>query len=212
MATVLLGILALVGCNGDPQPRTYSELAFKELPRRTSGRGMGMGALPPSNASPVDIKVTWDMPEGWLVRDSSNSMRVGSFAVPDPQFEHMGEPDPKALDVSVVQLAGDAGGLAANIMRWMGQVGLIASQEELKTLIDGAAKLKVKTGQEGLFVDFTDKLSGDMTQSKSIYGAIITTPDYTVFVKAMGEREKLVKAKAAIKAFCESLSIRGPQA
>lgn len=209
-AVSLIGVMALVGCNGEPQPRTYSEVAFKELPRRSSGSGMG--ALPASNASPVDIKVTWDLPEGWLMRDSSNAMRVGSFAVPDPEFANMGEPDPKALDVSVVQLAGDAGGLAANIMRWMGQVGLIASQEDLKALIEGAAMLKVRTGQEGLYIDFTDKLSGDMTQSKSIYGAIIATPDYTVFVKAMGEREKLVKAKAAIKTFCESLSIRGPKA
>lgn len=206
-----LALLAWSGCGGDPEPRAYSEVAFKELARPAAAAG-AMGALPPTNASPVDIKVTWELPEGWLIRDSANAMRVGSFAVPDPQFANMGEADPGALDVSVVQLAGDAGGVSANIARWMGQVGLIASREELKAIIDGAAKLKAKTGQEGLYVDFTDRLSGDMTQSKSIFGAIISTPDYTVFVKAMGERERLLKAKAEIKAFCESLSIRGPEA
>ncbi|HLP42771.1 MAG TPA: hypothetical protein VK465_14775, partial [Fibrobacteria bacterium] len=79
-------------------------------------------------------------------------------------------------------------------------------------LISDAEKLKVKTGQEGIIVDFTERLSGDMTQSKSIYGAILSTPEYTVFVKAMGERDRLIAAKAAIKAFCESLEIREPKA
>ncbi len=171
-----------------------------------------MGTLPPTNASPVDIKVTWELPETWLLRDSANAMRIGSFAVPDTQFAHMGEADPGALDVSVVQLAGDAGGVPANIARWMGQVGLIASREELQALIDAAPKLRAKTGQQGIFVDFTDRLSGDMTQNKSIYGAIISTPAYTVFVKAMGERDRLIRAKADIKGFCESLAISGPEA
>lgn len=206
-----LAALAFLGCGGDPQPRTYSEVAFKEL-TPPAVRAGGMGALPPTNTSPVDIKVTWVLPETWLLRDSANAMRIGSFAVPDTQFAHMGEADPGALDVSVVQLAGDAGGVPANIARWMGQVGLIANRQELQALIDAAPKLKAKTGQQGIFVDFTDRLSGDMTQGKSIYGAIISTPAYTVFVKAMGERERLIRAKPDIKGFCESLSISGPEA
>jgi hypothetical protein len=94
----------------------------------------------------------------------------------------------------------------------MGQVGLIATPEELKALVASAPKLKVKTGQEGIYVDFTERLSGDMTQSKSIFGAIVMTKDYTVFVKAMGLRERLIRHKAEIETFCESLSIRGPEA
>lgn len=210
-ALAALAMFAALGCGGDPEPRTYSEVAFKELPQPAAGSG-GMGALPPTNASPVDLKVTWELPQDWLFRDSANAMRIGSFAVPDSRFAHMGEADPGALDVSVVQLAGDAGGVPANIARWMGQVGLIANAEEIRAFIAAAPRLKAKTGQEGIFVDFTDRLSGDMTQDKSIYGAIISTPDYTVFVKAMGERERLQRAKAAIKGFCESLSIRGPEA
>lgn len=204
------GILGMTGCGGDPKPRTYTEVAFKELSR--PAQGMGMGALPPTNASPVDIKVTWELPSGWLVKDSANAMRVGSFAVPDSQFMDMGEPDPGALDVSVVQLGGDAGGLEANIRRWMGQVGLIANAEELAALIAQAGKFKTRSGQEGMYVDFTDRLSGDMTQNKSIFGAIVSTSEYTVFVKAMGERERLNRAKDQLKAFCQSLSIKGLEA
>lgn len=206
-AVGVLGIL--IACGSEPKPRVYGEVAFKELVRPGTGMG-GMGTLPPANASPVDLQVTWTLPENWMIRDSANAMRVGSFAVPDSQFLDMGEADPRALDVSVVQLAGDAGGLEANIRRWMGQVGLIASAAELKALIDSADKLKATTGQDGIYVDFTEKLSSDMTQDKSIFGAIVSTSEYTVFVKAMGERGRLLKAKGQIKTFCESLAIRKP--
>lgn len=210
---MLTALLHLAACDGDPKPRVYSEVAFKELAGPGAGRGgMGMGALPPTNASPVDLKVTWTLPETWMIRDSANAMRVGSFAVPDPSLAHMGAIDPKSLDVSVVQLAGEAGGLEANIVRWMGQVGLIATPEELKSLVASAKKLKVASGQEGIFVDFTERLSGDMTQSNSIFGAIVMTKDYTVFVKAMGERDRLVRHRAEIEEFCRSLSIREPEA
>jgi len=213
-ACLALALLCLLNaCEGDPKPRVYSEVAFKENPAPAAGRGgMGMGALPPTNASPVDIKVTWTLPETWMIRDSANAMRVGSFAVPDSSLAYMGEADPNALDVSVVQLAGEAGGLEANILRWMGQVGLIATPDELKALVASAEKLKVKTGQEGIFVDFTERLSGDMTRSKSIFGAIVMNKEYTVFVKAMGERERLVRHKPEIVDFCKSLQIQGPEA
>jgi hypothetical protein len=71
-ASFLLG-----ACNSEPKPRTYSEVPFKENARPGSGQGVpGMGALPPTNASPVDIKVTWTLPESWMIRDSANAMRV----------------------------------------------------------------------------------------------------------------------------------------
>ena len=50
-------------------------------------------------------------------------------------------------------------------------------------------------------------LSGDMTQSKSIIGAIIQGNGYTVFVKAMGEKDRLVKIKPQLIRFCDSLKI-----
>jgi hypothetical protein len=207
-----------MGCQ-EAKPRTYTEVAFKANPGPAMGMGgpmmgggpMGAGAMPPMNTSPVDIKVTWTLPSDWVVKDSANGMRIGSFGVPDAGLAHTGELDPKAVDVSVVQLAGNAGGLEANIQRWMGQIGLKATPEEMADLIKTAKHFKTKTGQDGMIVDLTEKLSGDMTQSKSIYGAVIATADYTVFIKAMGEIERVVKIKPEVKTFCESISIAGPQ-
>lgn len=211
-------LLALLGCQ-KAQPRQYSEIAFKPLAPTgqspmmggpmVAGNGSTAMAM---NTSPVDIKVTWKLPEDWMIKDSAIGMRIGSFSIPDERLVNTGELDPRGVDVSVVQLAGNAGGLKPNIIRWMGQIGLKSTPEELDELIAKAAHFKTQTGQEGFFVDLTDKLSGDMTQNKTIYGAIISTQDYTVFIKAMGEIERVIKIKNDVKAFSESISITGPQA
>ncbi len=212
-----LGLALLLGCQ-DTQPRVYTEVAFKPLaasmPNGPMSGGMGpmaAGGMPAMSAAPVDIKVTWKLPEGWTTKDSANAMRIGSFAATDPDLANSGEIDPNAVDVSVVQLAGDAGGLKANIMRWMGQVGVKMGPEDLEAFIKAAARFKTASGQEGMFVDLTDKLSGDMTQDKTIYGAIVQTKEYTVFVKAMGEMAKVQRQKPIVKAFSQSLRIEGPK-
>ena len=70
---------------------------------------------------------------------------------------------------------------------------------------------KTATGEEGLVIDLTDKLSGDMTQNKTIYGAIVMTEEYSVFVKAMGEFQPVIKQKPVVLAFCKSLRIERPK-
>lgn len=211
-------ILTLVGCQ-EAKPRSYSEVSFKPLVPAGQGPMMGgpmvagnANTPPMMNTSPVDIKVTWTLPENWMIKDSANGMRIGSFGIPDERLLHTGEMDPRAVDVSVVQLAGNAGGFKPNIIRWMGQIGLKSTPEELDELIAKAPHFKTKTGQAGFFVDLTEKLSGDMTQNKTIYGAIISTQDYTVFIKAMGEIERVIKIKNEVKTFSESIAITGPQA
>ena len=205
---------SLLGCEED-KPRVYDEVAFKPIASAGTMEGMGgmgMPGTPPMAAPPADIKVTWTLPEGWVVKDSANAMRIGSFAAMEPELAHTGEIDPNAVDVSVVQLGGTAGGVEANIRRWMGQVGLKATADEMADFIKKAPRFKTATGQEGLLIDLTSMLSGDMTQSKTIYGAIVQTEEYTVFVKAMGESERVNKQKARVAAFCKTLRIEGPQA
>lgn len=203
--------LGLLGCE-ETKPRTYSEVAFKPLAAPMMGSAAMSGAgMPPMNASPVDIKVTWVLPEGWMVKDSANAMRIGSFAAGDPSLADMGEADPRAVDVSVVQLAGDGGGLKNNILRWMGQIGLKATPEEMDEFVKSAARFKTASGQDGMYVDLTERLSGDMTQSKTIFGAVVQTDEYTVFVKAMGEHARVLAQKPTVMTFCQSLKIAGPK-
>lgn len=210
LISVFFLVFGLLGCK-DPEPRVYVEAGFKPNKSESmAGPGMMGGSGIPMDASPADVKVTWTLPDGWQAKDSANALRIGSFLAPDPSLANVGEMDPHAVDVSVVRLAGDGGGLKANILRWMGQVGIKSNPEEMEEFVKAAKHFKTKTGQDGMYVDLTDKLSGDMTQSKTIFGAVIQTADYTVFIKGMGEQARVLAVKPVIIGFCESLRIEGP--
>jgi len=205
----------LVACGGDPEPRVYSEAAFHEqeagppgMASRSPASPSGAAAMPPMEAGTADLQVTWTVPMGWVKKDSGLGMRVGSFLAPSTEMAVTGEMDPEAVDISVVQLAGAAGGLKPNISRWMGQIGLIADPEGLEEIVKTAGRFKTRSGQEGHYVDLTERLSGDITQNLTIYGAVIATPGGTVFVKAMGERKRVLSNLPRIQEFCKSLHIR----
>jgi hypothetical protein len=181
----------VVGCQREPEPRHYREIV-------TRGENSTLQGNPRA-------AMTWTLPEGWTVQPEGDPMRLTGFWAPDPARVAAGETDPKPVDVSIVQLAGDAGGLTANVTRWLGQIkvqGSLAQQA-----ISEATPVRLASGQQGIVVDFTNLLSGDMTQTESIVGAIVTVGEYTVFVKAMGGRERLQRLKPVLIAFCESLSV-----
>lgn len=181
----------LAACQREPEPRTYREIVTRGESSTLQGN--------PSSA------MTWTLPTGWSVQPEGDPMRLTGFWAPDPARVSAGQTDPKPADVSIVQLDGDAGGLEANVTRWLGQIKVQGSFAS-KAIAD-AVPVRLASGQQGIVVDFTNLLSGDMTQTESIIGAIVTVDETTVFVKAMGTRERLQRLKPVLIAFCESLSI-----
>lgn len=182
----------LVSCKGDPQPRRYREIVAR-------GEGANLQRGPLSD-------ISWKLPDGWSIQPEGDPLRLTGFWAPDPELAKAGQADPDPVDVSIVQLGGMAGGLRANVVRWLGQIGVPATQAP--AAIAAATKVKTATGQSGVVVDFTGMLSGDMTQSKSIVGAILEVDGTTVFVKAMGEKSKVARLRPQLIEFCEHLSIR----
>lgn len=184
-------ICLLAACNREPEPRRYQEVVS-----RSGGGGL---------QSQSSLHITWTLPDRWLVQPEGDPLRLTGFWAPDPEVTHTGEADPRAVDVSIVQLDGTAGGLEANVTRWLGQIKVPASFTA--QAMKAATPIRTSTGQLGLLVDLTGMLSGDITQSQSIIGAILEGDGYTVFVKAMGERRRLVKIKPQLIEFCRNLSI-----
>lgn len=162
--------------------------------------------------NPVEITVTWEAPDSWVDKDSSSALRIGSYLIPDPAsslpVQHIDASNPRNIDVSVVQLAGFAGGLEDNVIRWMKQIGiLLPDDDQLQVFLEQAQRFSTRTGQEGIYIDLTPMLSGDITQSTGIFGAIIATGKYTVFVKAQGAKPRVIEEIPALKAFCKTLAI-----
>jgi hypothetical protein len=67
-----------------------------------------------------DGEIKWTMPRGWKEDHAGGPGRQACL--------HFGEQDPK-LEMTVVRLPGDGGGLAANVNRWLEQLGLERATE-----------------------------------------------------------------------------------
>jgi hypothetical protein len=120
--------------------------------------------------------LAWSDPDGWK-EEAGKHMRMASFLQAD---------DPKAIDCYIIALAGPAGGLEANLQRWLDQLGLGASDDNVKQLIASVQTLKTKDGLEIKFFDFTVMQPQGNPTDKTMLAAMIALDKTTVFVKMTG--------------------------
>jgi hypothetical protein len=195
VVTAVVGFSAILSaCDRDSKPRYYSEVAFR-------------AKASPMAAVDIPIHITWTLPSGWIEQPGSDPLRIASFLAADSSVADSVGIDPNAVDISIVQFGGMAGGVEANISRWMGQAKILPSPELVQKVLAEADSFDISSGQKALVVDFTGLLAGDMTQTTSILGVIIRGDGYTVFVKAMGDRDRLATLKPQFLNFCHSVSI-----
>lgn len=124
---------------------------------------------------------TWTIPAGWKEIDG------GQFLF--TKFVIAGEAGEQAT-VNVSTSAGDGGGLAANVNRWLGQLGLPPwSEAELQ-------QHSKEIATDGGPATFVEMRGADARTGKTavIVGAMVTQGGATWFYKMMGD-EKLVTAQ-----------------
>jgi len=128
----------------------------------------------------------WSIPSDWQQLPPSEFL-VAKFLVQNG--------DAKA-EVNVSSLAGKGGGLAANVNRWRGQLGLPPIIEILTTSIS----VTVGTAQ---VVDFTgtDSKTGKPAR---LVGAIVPQNGQTWFYKLMGDEQIVAQQKDAFIKFIQS--------
>ena len=143
--------------------------------------GMGL----PSDNSGMGSMFTWTAPKGWK-EEAGTGMRLATFHA---------SADVKSIDCSIVALGGMAGGLEANLRRWMGQLGVKATDDELAALISSATDTKIKSGQDGKIFDLTTIQSKSRSSDKSMVVVMVTMDEATLFVKMSGTVETVKKNK-----------------
>ena len=116
-------------------------------------------------------------------------MRLASFAA---------DLDGEKADISLVKLAGPAGGLLANVNRWRGQVGL--GNFSASELAAGSEKRRTASGEEYIFVELINESGG-----QAILGGIYERKGYTLFAKYASSAKAAVKGKADFVTFCDSV-------
>lgn len=149
-----------------------------------------IGGMTDSSSAPqaASGQPNWTVPAGW------QSVSAGQFLV--AKFKIDGA-NGAAANVNVSSSTGDGGGLAANVNRWRGQIGLPPA-DEISTVI-----FEVPGGQ-GQLVDLNGKDS-QSGESAQIIGIVVTQPGQTWFYKLMGDPAVVAAQKNAFTQFVKGV-------
>lgn len=132
-------------------------------------------------------KPTWTIPTGWQVGPLAQFL-IAKYVI-------AGSGDAKA-EVNVSSLDGDGGGLAANVNRWRGQLGLPPIMDIATTSFD-------VPGGKATVVDFSGTNARTGKPARLI-GAIVPHGAQTWFYKLMGDPDVVAAQKDALTRFVQS--------
>jgi hypothetical protein len=168
-----LGILVVqAGCSDAGNDRSYSEI------------------VPDTEASPKAVQqdhadhgasLHWHGPAGWETGPASG-IRLASFQI-----------DSETL-CTIVSLEASAGDLEANVIRWLGQVGITdPNDSDLQDIMEA---IETVPAQDGIIFKVVD-LTGLTPSGNSTIGSIAHLSGKTLFVKLTGPVEKIKALKGA---------------
>ena len=182
--SIIYLLILLTGCEQKPQVRHYTEITI-----RIPDKPMAMSNAMPTANDTIKNKITWDLPNGW-VEESGGPMRLTTFKLSS---------NPEAFDGSIVALPGGAGGLVANLKRWMGQINLNTTDAEFDQFM--------RSSKDGVY-DFTKLQQGQSPYSKSLIAAMIDIDGTTVFVKLNGTLTIVKEYRAAFLSLVRSVRLK----
>ena len=202
---LVMSLFLLVGCEQKSQVRQYTEVIIEAPHASAPAMGMMGGAIadddphigldmsnapmmPTANDS-FEGKLLWDLPKGWQ-QLPGQGMRLASFHLIN---------DPEAIDVSIVSLGGMAGGLQANLKRWLDQIKI--------DIDDAALTAFIKSSAEDIF-DFTQLQEGQEQSDKSMIAAMLTIEGATVFVKMTGSIKSVTQYKKDFLTLVKSVHLK----
>ena len=197
-ACLIAGLaLVLTACGGGEETHEFTDIRERSQPRHSVPPGLTpeerLGLK--ERAQKRRLPITWKTPAGWEEYDAGSEMRAASWRV-------KGEPQ---TDCSLTLLP-SRGGLAANVNRWRGEMGLAALTE------GGEKTLPTRTmlGMKGTYVDLEGSFSGGRGSAGAIakarmLGVILRGPTASVFVKFTGPGEVVGKSKEGFEELVDSM-------
>lgn len=187
---VLTALFTLSACSRD-EVRSY-RVPKEESPTMPGATAAAATAGSPS--APTGATLTWQAPAGWLDQGPSG-MRRGSFQVPGDAGD--------VADLSIIAFPGDAGGLAANVNRWRGQVGLPALSP---AQVDASVEHTDTAYFHVDLVSMTGEAAGVPTR---IDGAIFNYDGQSWFIKFMGPAELVARENQNFRSFVQTVAPTG---
>lgn len=181
-------LLTLAGCGRDVEVRSYREVTIAPTAVGalfdSTGTGAGAGAE-------TDGNWFWVTPSEWSELPG-DGLRVARFELPG------------GGESTVVVLAGDAGGVEANVRRWLTQLGLSLPPDRLRTFLSSASS--VQGGLDFTVFDFIPLVAG--RDDTAFLTGIAADRGQTLFVKAEAPARVLAEQRAAFAELLISLRPR----
>jgi len=156
--------------------------------------GMG-GAASRDGAKP---ELVWDNPQGWIELPPTQYRTAN--------LQPSGNPD---LECYLTVLQGDGGGLAANVNRWRGQMGLAAIDEAAIAALPRQSLLGLDAVQLDLEGDFGG-MGGESRPGWKMVGLIAPFGQALLTVKLTGPAALVADERARFEEFVKSLRLEAP--
>jgi hypothetical protein len=206
-----IGLFAVLGCGDRSEPVTLEPARQEantagEPTARSSRERFGYTAAPAegagtlkapfagSGASPADpSSLHWSVPAGWT-QGPARRMREVTFFLDAAQ----------SAECYVTVLPGAAGGVAANLKRWYGQMGHEPPGDADLGQLPSMDCLGVKAPL--LLLEGTYTGMGGVNIPESLFaGTVVQQGGQTIFVKMVGPKTIAEPNLEQFKAFCASL-------
>lgn len=212
----VLALLFAVSCGDGGEVRKYKEKApvAVEKQEKTSPHGSmsvpkASGKMPGMGKAKAGAHFKWETPEGWQEDKTGSGFRLATFNVKSGEA---------SATCTIIPLSGNAGGLKANVSRWLGQVTskaghmdpMLAEGDDstVKKLLEKQEKFVTKAQFHGVFVDFTPVTAKDT--DNSILVSMISVSGSTVFVKMTGPKSILVANRDKFRTLSKSFNMGNP--
>lgn len=196
-----LSLAAVTGCSEPDVPkRHYQEIIVEAAPHmehddaQEAHASMRDVPMPLHTRQADEVTLSWDTPDGWS-EGAGSGMRLATWRINDA---------PDGTECTLIVLSGDAGGLAANIVRWMEQVQIAPpSDAALRAYVDGLERIQTQRAMTGVLVDFDEFV--DDPSALSTLAAIIESGRETLFVKLTGPKGVLARERENFIQLCISM-------
>lgn len=188
-----LALCTLSSCKDD-EIRTY-KVATDSAPEVSVAPIDPIGAAPkPEEEKPHDHaahsgNVIWQAPEEWS-QEVPGQFLTAAYSLPD------------GGRVTVSKLGGDGGGLAANVNRWRGQVGL----EPLADDKIGGQPMKIVDSEEGMLL-YNLNPENATEEAEGILAAVLPLASETWYFKFSGSSGILKKSSGTFMEFLRTVRV-----
>jgi len=179
-----------------------SKMPFNNMPNDDIHANLRLDSTEPMNVNKdilnsVDSSpLAWETPVGW-VEEKGAGMRVATFRNTDPNLP---------IETTIVSLGGSAGGLSANVVRWLQQMGLkIPEAKELELFIQKQQNFQTISGLNVVLIDFTELQPESSSESASMITGIIENNNSQIFVKMKGSKAAILQNRGHFKELLQSI-------